>query len=339
MFSGKDVETVYDKLSFEELTSKILLVSREGEVLGSIKELVRRKEPRRIEIFARVLDDPKYDSSIRKTVINGLGTEASSENQRLLLRQLEQHDDAVLVSTARALGKIGDENALKRLEAVKAPDNPTARHALEFAQSLISYRLGMSTHLISPPAKEQLATVHEGIRFNVSKAEAPTIKEAVSQARKDLPAISVSDEGAMKVTCRAMEYLLVFTDGFNQPEKLATLMQRNALPLVVLKTGLSEGRYFLDGYLFTHPSPGREVMLVATRPKGDLTLVGRVEISDDKGSFNLNAIESPFTPAVEISGVYDARNRSWEFEKTVTSTTIAAREGAVLPRKATRTFR
>ena len=340
MATGKDIERVHQNLTFEELTSKILLESREDEVLGSIKELGRRREPRRREVFAQVLADPKYNAGIKKTVITELGTEADRENQDLLLQHLDRHDDSVLVLAARNLGKIGDENALKRLEATKTPDNPTARRAIQFSQSLISYRLRLNTHLISPPAKEQLVTVRDGIRFEVKKAETATIRKAVLQAAKDVPAMSLTDEGAAKVTCRGTELLLVFADGFDQPEKLQTLRERNAAPLVVLKTGLSEGGYFLDGYLFTQPSANGGVSLLATRPRGELTLVGEAEISNGKVAFKVNAVESPFTPAVDIAGEYQARDRSWSFTRTLTSTTIASpKRGVVVPRKATRTFR
>ena len=340
MATGKDIERVHEKLTFEELSSKILLERQEGEVLGSIKELGRRIEPRRIGVFAQVLEDPKYNAGIKKTVITELGTEARRDNQELLLQHLDRHDDSVLVLAARSLGKIGDENALKGLEATKTPDNPTARRAIQFSQSLISYRLRLNTHLISPPAKEQLVTVREGIRFEVTKAETATIRKAVSQAARDLPSMSLSDEDAAKVTCRGTELLLVFADGFDQPEKFATLRERNAAPLVVLKTGLSEGGYFLDGYVFTQPSANGEVRLLAVRPRGDLTLVGAAEISNGKVAFRMNAVESPFTPAVDIAGEYQARDRSWSFTRTLTSTTIAAPErGVAVPRKATRTFR
>ena len=339
MASGRDVERVHEKLSFEELTTRILRERVEGEVLGPIKELVRRTEPRRNEVFAQVLDDPKHDVSVKKTVINELGSEPRIENQELLLRQLDRQDDSILMVVARALGKIGDENALKRLEAIRTPDNPATQRALQFSRSLISYRLRLGTHLIEPPVNAQLVPVREGIRFEVSKAEAATLGKAVLQARKDLPAIALSDEGAMRVTCRNIEYLLVFTDRFDQQETLLSLRNANAVPLVLLKTGLSEGGYFLDRYLFTQPAANGEVMLLGMRPKGDLTLVGGAEISDRKVAFRLNAIESPLTPAVEISGEYDQGNRSWQFTRTLTSTTIAAPRNAVVPRKATRTFR
>lgn len=339
MVSGRDVERVHEKLSFEELTTRIVGERVEGEVLGPIKELVRRTEPRRNEVFAQVLDDPKYDPSVKKTVINELGSEPRIENQELLLRQLDRQDDSVLMVVARALGKIGDENALKRLEAARTPNNPAAQHALQFSRSLISYRLRLGTHLIEPPANAQLVPVREGIRFEVSQAATATIRKAVLQAKKDVPAIPLSDAGAMRVTCRDIEYLVVFTDRFDQPETLLSLRNGNAVPLVLLKTGLSEGGYFLDRYLFTQPSANGEVMLLGMRPKGDLTLVGGAEISVGKVSFRLNAIESPLTPAVEISGEYDFGIRSWRFTRTLTSTTVAAPKGAVVPRKATRTFR
>ena len=92
---------------------------------------------------------------------------------------------------------------------------------------------------------------------------------------------------------------------------------------------------------FTHPSDkDGEILVRGTRPKGDLTFVGDVRVSETAVTFTLNTLESPYAPPVEIVGTYSPQQRSWKFEKALTGTRIAARKGAIgTPRRATPNFR
>jgi hypothetical protein len=336
-----DIEKLDDKLSDDDLRRLILEGRDEEVVLLPIKELSRRKSPARVDIFRQVLDDPKQVAGVKKTVATQLGTEFSPASQEVLLRQIDTPDPSLFVVVTRSLGKIGDEHALRTLEGQKAPADRTASAALEFAKSLIAYRLRLNTHLIAIPPEAKVVSVTAGISFESKNSDPDTTSKALQQAKKDLPAIPLAQEGAARLDCRDTKFLLAFTDDFYGPNMLQSLKERSAVPLVLLKDNLSLERYFLDRYFFTHPSDkDGEILVRGTRPKGDLTFVGDVRVSETAVTFTLNTLESPYAPPVEIVGTYSPQQRSWKFEKALTGTRVAARNGAIgTPRRATPNFR
>src|SRR3712207_6270195 len=215
-----------------------------------------------------------------------LGTERLAETQEVLLQHLAVKDASLFAKVAQSLGRIGDEQALEQLEQIDVPTDSLAKRRLEFAQSLLAYRLRLNRHLIALPTDADLVEMTNGIPSIVETAEIETVRKALQDARKDLPAVSLTEEGAVKLVCRSNELLLVFTAEFRQPEVLRTIQNQSALPLVMLKNGLSLQRYFLDTYFFTHPIRDRvEVALLGTRPTGELTYAGRIQISENELTF------------------------------------------------------
>ncbi len=337
-----DIETFGERLSDEDLVEMVRARRDERSALGALKELSRRESPRRPDIFREVLDDPGQGARAKKTVVVQLGTERLRENQELLLRHLDAKDPSLFAGIVQSLGKIGDEQALQRLEETEAPDDATARRSLGFARSLLAYRLRLDRNLIEPPPDADLVEVTGGITFETARADAETMREALEQVKKHLPAVPLAEEGAaVKLTCRSIELLLVFTEELREPKSLETIRYRSALPLVLLKTGLSLERYFLEQYFFTQPAGDREgVALLGVRPRGELTYAGKTQISEKGFTFTLKSVDTRYAPAIEVEGRYDPDERSWEFTKAVTSTRVAGREStAGTPRRASPSFR
>jgi hypothetical protein len=333
-----DVEKLDPKLSDDDLVRMISARRDEESVLTSIKEISRRQSPRRLEVFRQVLADPKQEVSVKKTAVTQLGTEPLRENQEILLEQVDTKDPGLYVPLARSLGKIGDERALERLEKAEPPDDSTARRVHEFAKSLIAYRLRLNTNFIAEPSDAALLRVEKGITFEVKKADGKRMGKALAAVRKDLPAVPLAEHGAARLDCRGNELLLMFTGEFAARD-LDTLGDRNALPLVILKNNLSLERYFLDYYLFTHPSrDGREVIILGTRPRGDLTFKGRIQNLNGETTFELHSVSSRYAPAIEVEGRYHQETRSWDFTKAITDTTIGAKSTVGTPRPASPRF-
>lgn len=167
------------------------------------------------------------------------------------------------------------------------------------------------------------------------------IRELSLGGSRNPTAVPLAEEGAVKLACRTTELLLVFTNEFQQARTLETLSERSAVPMVLIKNNLSLGHYFLDHYFFTHPSKKRdEVILLGTRPKGELTFVGRIQILKNELTFKLNSVDSRYAPAIEVEGRYHPDKRSWEFTRALTSTRIAAKKNvARTPRRASPSFR
>src|SRR5215207_1491817 len=336
-----DIETFGERLSDDDLVEMVRARRDERSVLGALKELSRRESPPRPDIFRDVLDDPGQSARAKKTVVAQLGTERRHESQQLLLRHLDATDPSLFAGIVQSLSKIGDEQALQRLEETEAPDDATARRSLGFARSLLAYRLRLDRNLIEPPSDAEMVGVTGGITFETARAEAETVREALEQVKKHLPAVPLAEEGAaVKLTCRSTELLLVFTEEFQDPKSLETLREQSALPLVLLKKGLSLEHYFLEQYFFTQPAKGREgAALLGVRPRGDLTYAGKIQVSENGYTFTLKSVDTRYAPSIEVEGRYDPNEQAVEFTKAVTSTRVAGRENtAGTPRRAPARF-
>lgn len=333
--SGSDTVKLDQRLADDDLVGMISS-ERKETALAALKELARRQSPRRAEIFRAVLGDLNQDPSLRQTAATQLGTEHTIENQEILLRQLQTRIPSLFVLVARSLGKIGNEQALERLEQTKPPENETASRAHEFAKSLIAYRLRLNSHLIPAPSLKELVKISDGIQFTATPADGATIRQALLEARKDLPAAQLAEQGAVRISCREEESLLMFTAGFDKKEGLETLRERAALPLVLLNNHRASDRYFLDYYLFTHPSNDRrDVVLLGTRPTGEITFRGNIQTAREGMTFRLNSIDSRYAPAIDVEARY-RRDRSWTFTKTLSDTRLGAQHTVRRPRLASR---
>jgi hypothetical protein len=340
MNANMDVEKIDETIRDEELIRIIRQKPDEATLLASLKELARRKSPGKLQVFGEVVADPQQSMRAKRAVINDLGTERLPQNQAMLLEQLPVLDATLFSGIVRSLGKIGDEEALRRLEEIEAPDVTTARESLEFARSLMAYRLRLDRHLIPPPPASSIVHISEGVEFETTRAKADTVRLANEQVRKDLPAIPLAQTGAVSLSCRTNELILAFHDEFRQAKALRTILQRPSLPMVLLKRGLSLDRFILEGYFFTQPSKdSREVVLLGVRPSGELTYAGKIQITEGEFTFSLSAVDTRYAPAIEVEGSYDTNKRAWNFSKAVTSLNVAARQNQPeTPRKNTPNF-
>ena len=330
-----DIEKFDETLSEDSLIEIIQARRDKSSVLRALKLYARMPTTRRKEILGLVLEDPEQSVSARRTVARMLGTEPKEENQSLLLRQLKVDDPLVQGAVAESLGRIGDEKVLEALENIETSGNRQAATRIDFAKTLLSYRYRLDRNLMAPPDDTKLIVVGEAEAFQVTKADPDTVAEAVQDVKNELPAVPLAVQGAVTLTCRSMELLLVVAEAFRLTRPARTIRTRSALPLVLLKKGLSLERFALANYFFTQPSktPGT-VELIGTRPSGALTYAGKVKVTDDGFAFVLKSVDSRYAPAIDLEGIYNPRKRSFEFSRALASTRVVGQENrATIPSK------
>lgn len=336
-----------DRVGFEKFhrVDKMVDIIREKRseeaVLKALKEFSKEKVSNRIEVFQEILMDPQQSTAAKNVVIIELGAERLQENQELLLQSLDTSNPQIFAKAVSSLGKIGNIQALEQLEQTKIPNDPIARQRLAFAKSLLAYRMRINRHLIRLPSEAELVGVTNGSTFKIAKAEPEMAAKALKDTMKDLPAITLIGDGAAKLGCRSFEMMLVPTDVFQNLESLLTIRSKSALPIVLFKTGLGSGNYFLDTYFFTQPSNGPDkIEIIGMRPMGELVYAGKGSVSSYGVDFRLKSVSTRYAPAVDIEGRYDPRNRSWEIIKAISSTRVAAKEGtAQIPRRISRSIK
>ena len=334
MSNSFDTERFGEKLSDDDLIEIVQGKDDMDSISRAVKELSRRSTPGRLEIYKRLLDDPSLRLTVKETVAFQLGTKRLAENQELLLQHLKTREPSLFNTIVQSLGKIGDKRALKQLEQIEAPNVAFSRDTLEFAKSLMSYRMRLNKNLIAPPPGNDILEVTNGIPIKFTKAEAKEVREAFRHVEGDLPAVTLAKEAATKLTWPTVELQLVFTDKFQEPNSLESIQYKSALPIVLLKKAHSLGRYFLSEYFFTHPSEdGKEVVLLGVRPSGKLTYTGKIQISGEEFEFQLMSVDSLQLPTIELQGTYEPKQRSFDFARAISSTKVVTRKMARTPHK------
>ncbi len=210
----RDVEKFGEDLSDDELLEKVGAGVDEEQVMGFLKEFVRRKRPDRMAVYRRVLSDPKQSTAARRVLVRELGKQPLPENQALLLQLLETAEAPLFSPVVQALGRMGAEGALERLEKIKAPVEPAAQRTLEFARSLLAYRLRLNRHLLPVPAASQIVKVKDGVPMEIKKTSARVAREIIQDTREDLPGITLAETGAVGLKCFTNNLLLALNQEF-----------------------------------------------------------------------------------------------------------------------------
>ena len=320
-----DIEKMNKSLSDDDLIEAIQGRRPDLPRLTALKQFAKRVSARRKEVYQSVIEESSQPYEMRHAVALELGKEHTLENQRILLRSLKIKNDRVLSGVLYALGHIGDEKALEQLEVLDLRPDSRAYKDVLFTKYLIAYRLRLNKHRFVPPPAEELLNIDRGqaTKFTTKMADSAQLKKFYKQVKHQLPAIPLSDKGALQITCRSTEFLLIFNQNFQQKREVATLRSSNALPTVFLKRGHCPERYFLVNYFFTHPSDKKdELILIGTRPSGALSYSGTVKMSDDEYKFAIKTVKSRYTAALEIEGSYNIKTRKYTFKKALGQITI-----------------
>ena len=340
MSSNFDVEHFGESLDDDALVELVKTNTDEPSVLGALKELSRRKSSRCFELCQAVLDNPNQSARSRRLAVSHLRRQQQPENQELLLKTFDDRDPALFSKIVQSLAMTGDEEALSRLEQAEPPVDDFAARSLNFAKVFLSHRLRLERNLIPIPSDSAFVEVSDGIAFEVTNAEPGAMADALTEIESDLPTLSLAVEGAARLSCRSTELFLVFIKEFEPTGTLETIKERSALPLVILRNDLSIGTFFIDQFLFTQPADANgNVALLGTRPNGELTCAGTIQVSDREFTFNLRSVDTRYAPAIDVEGSYDSVQKEFRFSKAYTSTRIAAKENRPQPpQKATPRF-
>jgi hypothetical protein len=308
-----DSVRIPDSLTTRQLVAAVEgrsgLVS-EGEAL---KELARRRVPRRSELLTTVVVDATQSPNLRAVAAVELGREVNVAHQEALTVALASRDPVVTRRAAESLGRIGDERALEALKKVRSRIEPV-RQSLAFAKSLISYRLGLRQYRLKPPAPGELLQVQRQRAVPLQAREAEDEIEAIGPTlRRELPAIAVATDGALGFGCGRNTFLLVLVRIAAGGPAVEELTGRNAVPAVLLKRSPSLDRYTIYEYVFTHPAPDDRLHIFGVRTTGIIGHYGTAEIVEDAARFAVKAVRTPYSPPVLVEGVYDLRKRAVRF--------------------------
>jgi HEAT repeats len=291
----------------------VAAVEGRSETLGSreaLQELSRRRSPRRTSVLTEVVADSGRPGDLRAAAAVELGRDNKASHRDALLAALRARDHAVVRRSAEALGRIGDEDALAVLRSLRPRSAPVQR-SVRFARTLISYRLGLDSDRLRPPAADELLEVQpqEAVPVSLLPLTAPSVEEVVPDLRQQLPAVTVSADGAHEITCGDQRFLLVFNAEVHRRRTLSWLSRRPAVAAVVFKWSAGLDRYYLHEYQLVDPGQGGEPLLFGVRTTGVVVHFGPVGLRTQEADVSVRTVNTPYAPPVDIEGTYHHGDR------------------------------
>jgi len=320
MSNDHDIARAPESIGEEELVAAIQDDRQAMDPLVALKELVHRKSARVTPVLSAVVAEPRFPTDMRTAAAVELGKEVRPEHQRALIAGLRAGEPRVVRRTAEALGRIGDHEALEALQTLPLPSDPVAVRSITFARSLIAYRLGLGTQPIQPPQPADVLNLGETKAATLRPAPIndDLMKRIAPRLRTELPAIPVALQRGIRLTCAGNAFVLL-------PHEQASEMSKSSfVPAVVLKRSHSLGHFTLHLYILTHPVKEGTLALFGVRPDGIVTYTGEVRVADPVFHFRVEALNTPYSPPVDVEGSFTPRDQRIEFKKALVSPTLAS---------------
>ncbi len=290
--------------------------------LLALKELGRRRSSQVFEPARVFVSEQCIPLELRTTAAIELGKMAAPENQAALIKALDTNEPMLVKNVAIAVGRIGDEAALERLEAIKIIPEDPAYLSVEFAKSLISYRLRLDSHqFILPHLQERLVLDRENaVALPVARLSSDILETVQSDLDRQLPAIAIIKQGAAQFTCRNNQFWIVLTETLQDSVGITSLGEKSAIAAVVLKkTTCSSSQYSVYEYIFTNPPKDNDVEIIGVRASGIVVHGGEIKVGSGENLFRLSAANTIHSPALELRGAFDESEKQLNLEEFLVS--------------------
>ena len=320
--------TLISEMPEAELTAAISARSATAEdAVEAFKELRRRGGPAVSPIARTKVAAKSAPVALRTAAAVALGAEASSENEAALIKALDPAAPVLIKSVAQSLGRIGDKAALKKLDAMPAPETASDARAISFAKSLIGYRLRLNVHQIAPaaPSKRLVPAQADTETLAVTALKPASVDAVSADLRRHAPGIALTNEGALQFKCRNSHFMIVMTRTFEDAGDMIDFgRQSGVLAVVLKKTTCSDGSsYALYEYILGNAAEGGKMALIGVRANGETIHSGHVNL-DDVGAFSLEAENTVHTTPLSLGGRFEKGAKKAALETILVSPTRAA---------------
>ena len=318
MASLLDREGVGKNLRDEELFEAVRGRSTKITPVDALKEISRRGPAGKSELLASVVTGRENPLELRAVAAVALGREGLPQHQSALLAALDTGHPSVLRRVVESLGRIGDRQALDGLDALKPPPAGPVSAAVEFAKSLISYRLSLGTHRLKAPAASEILEIDPARALPVKSdpADPELLRKLRPRIQRQLPGIPVSTSRAFQLECRGNRFLLLLHGDLESAKDLNSFAARDSVPLTILKH-YSSGTYSVAEYLLAHPGEPGKLLLFGVRPSGARAHYGEVRVEAERATFRVRGLSSALSPPIDIEGEYWHADRRIAFARAL----------------------
>ena len=307
-----DRELVVEGIGEEQLIERILTPSVKAPARAeALKELIRRASPKASQIVRALIRDRSAPTELRSVAAVALGKAADPENQTALVSALFEESVEVVRRAAESLGRIGDREALEWLDKAQSRPSEAAAKTIQFARSLISYRLSLGSHRLSPPEEKPLPVHPERrLKLQAGPVKRERLARLESRIAREIPSVPFDLQSALEISCAGNDFLAVFH------QDAARAASTDMLAVAVFKR-YSNGEYSLYEYVLTHPEPSGGLQIFGVRPSGVITHIGQAGIKEREAAFRLQALNTTHSPAIELEGNVDFSEKRLTFSRAL----------------------
>lgn len=261
---------------------------------------VRPPKPR---AAAAILRNAQESARRRYVAAATLGRANTRAARNALMTGLKLRDPVVRAGVLKALGRIGDEAALRAITRLK-DRSAQAR----FAAALIAHRLGVpGPALQGPPDRDML-----GLRARAShpmqwrKASAAEVKPCLRSLGERPFGIALAPAPAYQVTCGGRSLMVLFDRQLAAHDMVKAAQGRKALAGMVARKNEADGLYSEWLLIFTAPArrpAGFRVLLYLTN--GTLAFAGRAGAKAQAADFSIRAVSRPGAVPILVRGALE----------------------------------
>lgn len=316
-------------MSEAELRSALADRKNIGQARLAFKALSQRHSRLALEEAKSILKDNKAPNELRSIAAVELGRHTDAASEEVLISAVSDAPPELLKHVARSLGQTGGPEALERLEKVTAPDRSPAALALQFAKTLISYRIGSNAYLLEPGKETEALTPEKTERTNLEfgRFGKEEFEAALPSIRRQLPAMTVDAESGLRFMCGGSQHLVLLNEQAARTGSADIVRKRPMIVGAILKYRVCSEQYSLDEYLLTNGGGKERVTLIGVRPSGIMVHAGFVHIVERAVKFELLSSNPPYSRPIDLRGDFDPADGRLSFSQVLVGTSwkIAAR--------------
>lgn len=296
-------EPLLERASPSQLRKLIAPNEDESIAAGAFKVLARSKPAEALELGVKVLANRRFGPTVRSAAAVELGKAARTENEQALLAQLTAREPEVVRHVVKALGRIGGEKTLQRLARFKAPEAGPIAEAIDFARTLIAYRIGSTRYLVPPPPISEMRPPPPAAAFAlpVRTLSPKRVEPMLDKLHRQLPAIAPSRRNGLAITCGASEYRVLLSADTDEAD-ISALLARPLIAGAIFKYRVCSERFSLDAYLLSSPGPENYAHVYGIRPSGVMVLAGVATLANQKLVFEVATTRSPHFRKMRLKG-------------------------------------
>ena len=261
--------------------------------------------PGKVMELGLVLADETSPLGVRIQAATILGRQPGRESNELLVQQLGTGEGRLLAAVFRALGRVGDENALVAVRATLARAQASARAHGEFAAALMAHRLRSAEGDVSI-GFDALDLPDAAARpFDIERAGGVDAEFAIRSLAWEPFGIDYSEPHVYQMRCGRSEWIILFNRNLTRDGATRSLARQRALLGLVASRFARDSPFFARLLILASPNPHDRVGISLHRTRGAAVIAGHGTLVDGRLDVELRSRAAPGAYPFRFEGRYE----------------------------------